>query len=34
MLIEEKLIFGYIMEELVMKQTVHVHNPYVNRLKI
>jgi len=33
-LIEEKLIFGYIIEELVMKQIVYVQDLYVNRLKI
>jgi len=33
-LIEEKLIFGYIIEELVMKQIVYLHDLYVNRLNI
>jgi len=33
-LIEEKLIFGYIIEVLVIKQIVYVHDLYVNRLKI
>jgi len=32
-LIEEKLIFGYSIEELVMKQ-LYVHDLYVNGLKI
>ena len=33
-LIEEKLLFDYIIEELVMKQIVYVHDLYVNRIKI
>ena len=31
---EEKLIFAYIIEELVMEQIVYVHDLYINRLKI